>query len=136
MGDLAKFLLARISEDEAAARAVKPLGHNFDMGGNRRDDRFTHGRLGFASEDGYPRRLPEGGEGAHFARWEPARVLAECEAKRRIVKEAHAVAVATHGVVDIPTWSTGLAGDLADHVLVQLASAYADHPDYRPEWRP
>lgn len=46
-----------------------------------------------------------------------ARVLAECEAKRRIVEEA-------------PLWGCGRTmGKI-------LAAVYADHPDYREEWSP
>ncbi len=54
-------------------------------------------------------------------------VLAECEAKRRVVK----VAQAAQDPKLQP--ETRLAGDL---VLRNLALPYAGHPDYRSEWRP
>ncbi len=117
---LVEFLRARLDEDEAAARAVEPLGHSVDMGGRRNDDRFAHGRMGFASEDGMPRTLPDGGASAHFARHDPARVLAEVEAKRRILEWA----------------PIDLGEGHSTHIFRLLALPYADHPDYREEWRP
>jgi hypothetical protein len=45
-----------------------------------------------------------------------ARVLAECEAKRRIIGERND---------DDPPWV----------VMRHLAAVYADHPDYRDEWK-
>lgn len=63
---------------------------------------------------------------AHIARFDPARVLAECEAKRRVVT-AIARWLDAHPDEDhVP------AGDDA---LCWLALPYADHPDYREEWR-
>jgi hypothetical protein len=50
-----------------------------------------------------------------IARWDPARVLAECAAKRRIVE----MYAGQHG---------------QPYVLHFLALPYADHPDYRQEW--
>jgi hypothetical protein len=52
-----------------------------------------------------------------------ARLTSECEAKRRIVGRH---AACGDGFTSAPT-----CPDLAD-----LASVYADHRDYRPEWRP
>lgn len=55
-----------------------------------------------------------------------ARVLSECEAKRRIVEAA--------------TWEmkdgSRVAYELDEDTLRLLALPYADHPDYRDEWRP
>lgn len=51
------------------------------------------------------------------------RVLAECEAKRRIVADcAEYEGPETDGL----SWRT----------LHAIALVYADHPDYRDEWRP
>jgi hypothetical protein len=57
----------------------------------------------------------------HLARWDPARVLAECEAKRRIVKFAE-------------YWLGATEGMEAEFVLGSLALPYADHPDYDEAW--
>lgn len=69
----------------------------------------------------------------HIARWDPARVLAECEAKRRIVKKyLELVAANPEDLHEI-----GLVTDyLEEDVLQPLAAVYADHPDFNPEWRP
>lgn len=56
--------------------------------------------------------------------WGPDRVLAECEAKRRIVDACQNVE------------QVHAAEFLADRMLAFLALPYADHPDYREEWRP
>lgn len=53
-----------------------------------------------------------------------ARVLAECEAKRRIVARCEAVGVG------FPSYA------LAEAVLCHLAEPYTDHPDYDEAWRP
>lgn len=57
--------------------------------------------------------------------WErvAARVLAECEAKRRIVAE----------FTDSNLYTIE-SEYLEEGVLGALASVYADHPDFRPEW--
>jgi len=72
------------------------------------------------------------------ARFDPTRVRTECEAKRRIVSEAHRVAKETHQWVEFDDQRAtgGLAGNLADTVLTQLALPYANHPDWREDWRP
>jgi hypothetical protein len=66
--------------------------------------------------------MPE--DRAHIARWDPARVLAECEAKRRIVE--------LHGCYH-SCRSSDYAGDCPTMDLVALP--YASHPEYREEWR-
>jgi hypothetical protein len=63
------------------------------------------------------------GVGGHMVAWTPGRVLAECEAKRRIIERVSEV-----------KWTGSYA--VRDVVLEILALPYADHPDYRPEWRP
>jgi hypothetical protein len=74
----------------------------------------------------------------------PARVLAECEAKRRIVawcSERERIDVSEYGDGgDAARESHFLPGGLihkADSVVLRyLALPYADHPDYREQWRP
>jgi hypothetical protein len=50
------------------------------------------------------------------------RVLAEVDAKRRLVAESR---IDDHNFGSVGPWT-----------LRVLALPYADHPDYRPEWRP
>ncbi|WP_454043875.1 DUF6221 family protein [Cellulosimicrobium sp. Marseille-Q8652] len=106
-----EFVLARIAEDEDAARAAGP-----DDGG------------GDAT-----------GADAHRARWSPARVLAECAAKHRIVELAHE-ATGYDMTVDLERSSSARVQSgvsfVGDRILEELATAYADHPDYDDAWRP
>lgn len=57
----------------------------------------------------------------------PARVLADCAAKRAIVEECEELLYNGDG---------GGTDPCADRVLTLLALPYADQPGYRPEWRP
>jgi hypothetical protein len=52
-----------------------------------------------------------------------ARILAECEAKRRIVEEHHRHDAGQRGY------------GATRYAVLCLAAVYADHPDYRPEWK-
>lgn len=81
-------------------------------------------------------------DAGHIARWDPARVLAEVAAKRRILDEHQPIdGVSWHGCTtcDAQGWgSCGCAGsgDWPCDTVKLLALPYADHPDYREEWRP
>jgi hypothetical protein len=75
-------------------------------------------------------------------RFGPERVLAECSAKRRLVlacREArpdlHFLGRRVRGLTDFPL-SPHDQHQLAAVILALLALPYADHHDYRPEWRP
>lgn len=98
---ITEFLNARLDEDEAAARAARPWWPST----------YT---LKFAKED----------RAVHIARHDPDRVLAEVEAKRRVIEMTPVV----RGLQD-PTAE-------AQHMLVlaHLASVYAGHPAYDPDW--
>ena len=65
---------------------------------------------------------------------DPARVLAECEAKRRIITEA------VPGIESLQRSADGEWGpageDEPERLLRLLALPYADHPDYNQAWRP
>lgn len=86
---ITEFLEARIAEDETVARDAIANGE---------------GALDWA-DDGDPTDI-------HIARHDPARVLAECAAKRAVI------------VYSPPK------------TLQHLAAIYADHPDYQQEWAP
>lgn len=139
MTTLTDFLLARITEDEEVARAASPSPWSFPgvesvAGGTLYDaDRRIVDLVYEQPEDhdgSIVRHLlvPEAdANGAHIARHDPARVLVECEAKRRIVGR--------HDVVDA-AGGCAFCGEPApcEHLRI-LASVYADHLDYRAEWR-
>jgi Family of unknown function (DUF6221) len=127
MTDLAEFVLARIDEDEVMARkAGEPVwtaetawrqGQAYGV----RDQMFYMGlvRPVFIDSEDSEGWIGGGEACEHAARWDPARVLAECDAKRRIVE--------LYG---------GWADAVEEHVLELLALPYADHPDYQESWKP
>lgn len=114
---IADFLLARITEDEAKAREVL-ASQRHDVarapGDWPRDfDPLKDFYLGGA----------DGPIGYTVLMAGVGRVLAECEAKRRIVDVARYA-------------DEGSAGWGFRRILGDLAAVYADHPDYNPDWRP
>ena len=122
---LDEFLLARIAEDKRVAMAAA-------------------GAEGLVEWD--PDAVGQGltgpGWGEHVARHDPARVLAECSAKRRIVlacrdARPETAFVGTHprGLDDFPA-PVHDQHQLAALTLALLALPYAGHRHYRPEWRP
>lgn len=81
--------------------------------------RIAEDEQSLAAMDG----LWDTGNEADFAE----RVLAECEAKRQIV------AMEWHHLGD-DDYAWGME-EAKRQILVVLALPYADHPDYREEWR-
>lgn len=110
---LTEFLLARIVEDEARATLVLDSPPKWTM------TVYPHDGEGVTLEAGP---------------MHPARVLAECEAKRRNVD--HFTSSAPGGDGEAETyWFEGFRSAM-EFVLWKMAQPYADHPDYREEWRP
>lgn len=68
----------------------------------------------------------------------PARVLAECEAKRRILDDLAAHLEADYEAMESPIASAGWHAKTRalNGVVRLLALPYADHPDYDEAWRP
>ena len=105
---LTEFLLARIDDDERIANSASgiltgpaQLGHDLWNFGDQRLEVTKR------------------------------RVLAECEAKRRIVAALGPLLNPFSSAADVAcTAEVERAGD----VLEMLALPYADHPDYRAEW--
>ena len=124
---LTDFLLARIAEDEAVARDASPGTPNWEFSESAWHswDVRTVGEKSYQitiDSEGLSDSVIDHSAGAHVARHDPARVLAECEAKRRVIEECD----------DYDNPSEVLI--LADQILRHLALPYADHPDYREEW--
>jgi hypothetical protein len=128
---LTEFLLARIAEDEAVAehtggsqkRWEKEPYPGGDYGYRMRFPSSTH--ISDWSRDVGSGYFPVT---EHIARHDPARVLAECEAKRRIVEELCYV-----GGPGEPEW---VPYDLDSQSILQLLAApYANHPDFDEDWR-
>lgn len=115
--DLPTFLTQRYDEQEAVARLSTP------------------GPWGRAGVDGQGFAVHRGehetvalycdrDNAAHIATHDPAYVLADLAAKRQMVE-----------------WFAPHLGDgdgyalAAEHALTALAQPFADHPDFRPEWK-
>ena len=145
---ITEFLLARIDEDETVARAADgpDWSPGYERDGEpgkwrgikawlvclRPDDPINSMAVGDV--------LLSGRQGAttHAVRFDPARALAECEAKRRIVEHhsrdadpegddmADTCAICSSSGPDAQGWPCD--------TLRYLAVVYADHPDYDPAW--
>jgi len=113
---LTDFLLARIAEDEVAIRRASMFPPRWvarpdDVGQPIIAGSFRVATCAESVMD-------------HIARHDPARVLAECEAKRAVV--------GLHP--EMLGWCQGCAHESYPcRTLLALALPYADHPDYREE---
>lgn len=119
---LTEFLLARIAEDEASAKDC--LAHPEAMRAYDREVQDTY-RQGWKAE-----RASD-----LISRWHPARVLAECAAKRRIVEQFQMARFATELDIDEMDDPANTDAEILLTTLVLLALPYADHPDYDETWR-
>jgi hypothetical protein len=113
---LTEFLLARLDEDEAVARDAMHPTDLYDSAAEAVYER--------AENEGAPLRGLR-----HFGRWSPTRVLAEVEAKRRIVEMHSTIA----DLDPTPPEVAGMQRALGKAVAL-LALPYADHPDFQEEW--
>jgi hypothetical protein len=151
--DLLSFIRVRLDEEEQAARAAAADSPGPWRNETESDESGYHqGKI--LSAKGYTvvhveDQTPRPGTAAHIARWDPARVLAEVEAKRRIL-DLHAPFTQPYGskhvqcghCADLCHSRSGLGCD--DPVdapwpcptVRLLALPYADDPDYQQEWRP
>jgi Family of unknown function (DUF6221) len=124
--DLDQFLLARIAEDKRIAT----------------DAAAASGRAEWAPADLPGSGPPHDPAAEHVARHDPARVLAECGARRRLVLACRDIGpdraflgARPEGLADFPLTPTD-QHQLAAVTLALLALPYAGHPEYRREWRP
>ena len=124
---LTKFILARFAEDEAVAEDAQSTGDGWWHDGD--GEVWSHAQL-----VSHPTMI---GHAVHIARHDPARVLAECEAKRRIVEHATSWDATLRETPEGWTEATATAYRMAMHwTLAALALPYADHPAFQEEWRP
>lgn len=126
--DLITFLRDRLDEDEQTARIGAQLHEDEPA-----DPSYKGGIADLEAagwEPGAARRFS-----TYVARFDPARMVREAKAKRQVIEHntrLHQMAdPATH-----PGQEYVLAAGASDYVLRLLALPYADHIDYREEWRP
>lgn len=119
--ELIAFVRARLDEDAALAASGETWSAFDETQGTRRVD-VDHSIERVVA-------CTRSWRGLHIARHDPARVLREVEAKREVVRLAER-AHDYHG-----TFMNGFAAAL-EGALRLFALPYADHPDYRQEWRP
>lgn len=121
--ELVDFLRARLDEDEALAREAPEGPWHI---GNAVDPTQPCGVYTFPGArlvaDGLNWLVAE-----HIARQHPARVLAEVEAKREVVR----LAERAHDYHE--TFVNGFAAAL-EGALRLFARAYRAHPDFDPAW--
>lgn len=125
---ITEFVLARVAEDEERAReALKPSDIDVFMD----EKRSFYTTVGAHRDDW----------GLYTFNVPVERVLAECEAKRRIVgKHAASEPWETpdgerQACMSCGYWEDEPVVDYPCENLRILASIWADHPDYREEWR-
>lgn len=157
MSELIEFLLARITEDEAAAKAAKgwrawhveekrTLEIVTEVDGSMGWE-FGGGSGVWGCDDPYDDcdqyRTHAYLEADHIVRHDPTRVLAECEAKRRIVEIHVPWGFEYSGgegcarCVSPDDYTTTRLPDTERFpcpTLRALAQPYRDHPDFKPEW--
>lgn len=137
MDELIAWLRQQLDEDERVARAATE-------GASGRWRRITNGTGGGVSyDDGpddwpvwstngvvvYDEGFPTKPQAEHIARWDPARVLREVEAKRLILSE--------HAGVDVCDAHDANLETVPCPTLLALALSYSDRLGYREEaWKP
>lgn len=126
MDDLIAFLRGCLTADKDVALAAAEQGHpEWKHHEHPADSGIVSDGNGHVVV--YDEGNPGEDKAKHIALWDPARVLAEVEAKRAIVAAA---------ALTIEIYSGGTVCDLAREALRQLGSVYAGRPGYRDEWRP
>jgi hypothetical protein len=132
MDDLVTWYLAQLDEDERVAKAASVLSKPPWSSRITRDpDGYVSGRI--VDDRGYTvvhveDQTPGSEEAEHIARWDPARVLAEVDAKRQLLDWLDR---ADDKATDCDYFNVN-----PDEAVRLLALPYADRPGYREEWRP
>lgn len=124
LDELVAFLLARIADDaQVACNACECHCQQWTLG----DQDAPHGDRDIVQLVGEHQQsvtFPDEKSAAHSARWDPARVLAECDAKRLLVEQMQRRLPSVGSDLWVPALQLARA----------FARAHRGHPDYRPEW--
>ncbi|HEU4422114.1 MAG TPA: DUF6221 family protein [Pilimelia sp.] len=141
MDDLITWLRIQLDEDERVARSATagPWRHNPNKHWRKPGTTWFEEAV-FAGPPGTDATCVAGtgetddpqsmADAAHIARHDPARVLAEVDAKRRLLQQFELRGNSVRATV-VPS-----TGGVWDDLLRMLALPYAGRPGYRAEWRP
>jgi hypothetical protein len=117
---IVEFLEDRLAEDEMTANAAIDVSPEWQTHYDYRDVKDVEGHFVVQADS----RHPSAEQAAHIARYSPARVLRECEAKRAVIADF---------------LRRDALGELAartavEDVLKALSTVYSQHPDFDPTW--
>jgi len=131
--NLTDFLLARIAEDETVALESKSPGDGAWV-----EETRASGFGDIRASNGHAVMYDDSGNRAdrdHILRWDPARVLRECAAKRRIVEAV--VKLRQIAEIEDPFGNRGNWDqfDVVHDVLRVFAAVHSGHADYIKGWR-
>jgi hypothetical protein len=135
MDDLVAFLRARLDEDEATARAAFGFDPEWQIEAAKNPAHRSYRSVVRSAQSEVITDDIDDGPAVHIARHDPARALREVEAKRRILEihyDYRGVCPTCFSLRNPPIQREPYPCDTAR----MLALPYADHPDYRAEWRP
>lgn len=131
MDDLVRWLGAQLDED--AARAMAAGGDGWRRQDHPSDTVAVYDSKGepVVYDEGWPSEA----QAEHIAEWDPARVLREIDAKRKVLAEYEQADRYSR-----TTWGQSNADQSRARTLGKvvrlLASVYSDRPGYREEWAP
>lgn len=130
MTDLVEFLRDRLDEDEQTARAAEAETSAVWTTYSESVDEDGGGAVAVGSYGYF------GDQRHHIARHDPARVLAEVEAKRCILSQHLPVGTRPVCLSNCHTRAPGKSQTWPCLTLRLMALPYIDHEAYQEEWRP
>jgi hypothetical protein len=122
--ELVAFLLARIADDAQVAYSACECHRQQWTLGDQDAPHEDRDIMQLVGEHQQPVKFSDEKSAAHSARWDPARVLAECDAKWLLVERMQRRLPSVGPDLLVPALQLARA----------FARAHRDHPDYRPEW--
>jgi hypothetical protein len=133
VSDLIEFIRAQLADDERVAREAGSRALTWPATGTWYLEGVEHNVVGQEEAFCHPHNVE------HIARHDPARVLAEVDAKRRILDRHRPIELFSSMYC---TYCGVLGGQRARDVnwpcpeILDAAAPYADRPGYRESWRP
>jgi hypothetical protein len=146
MTDIVAFLNARLDEDERHAKQAAAAGHRANPRHKwiveewRSDNPSAVPTASYVNDEHEMGVAVVNGSYAadHIARHDPARVLRDVAAKRRVLSEVIPEFLSCEATVrnefDVGSTSDEMWHEGSNMLLRLMAAPYADHPDYDPTW--